>query len=146
MRRFHLLAVAYECTQVHGYKPGEYQSQSTLAHRAFPIQTKTACQLKWTWSTVFLTTGTTASCHRTNHHEFDKEVFDFHNTPEKIGTISVDPAYGLQDFHVRLLSKILKFKGDLAKQFASIIKAIYKAFQVPVRVPSSEKLYQSWLV
>ena len=76
--------IKYECTQVHGYKPGEYQSQSTLAHRAFPIQTKTACQLKWTWSTVFLTTGTTASCHRTDHHEFDKGVFDFHNTPEKI--------------------------------------------------------------
>jgi succinyl-CoA synthetase beta subunit len=51
-----------------------------------------------------------------------------HNTPEKIGTVSVDPAYGLQDFHIRLLSKILKFKGDLAKQFASLIKAIYKAF------------------
>jgi succinyl-CoA synthetase beta subunit len=51
-----------------------------------------------------------------------------HNTPEKIGTVSVDPAYGLQDFHIRLLSKILKFKGDLAKQFASLVKAIYKAF------------------
>jgi hypothetical protein len=73
-----------ECSEIHGYQPGEYQSQSTLAHRSFPIQTQTACQLKWTWSTVFLTTGTTASCHRTNHHEFDKGVFDFHNTPEKI--------------------------------------------------------------
>ena len=51
-----------------------------------------------------------------------------HNTPEKIGAVSVDPAYGLQDFHIRLLSKILKFKGDLAKQFSSLIKAIYKAF------------------
>lgn len=35
-----------------------------------------------------------------------------HRNPEKIGTISIDPAYGLQDFHVRLLAKILKFKGD----------------------------------
>ena len=73
-----------ECTEIHGYQPDEYRSQSTLAHRSFPIQTQTACQLKWNWSTVFLTTATTASCHRTNAHGFDEEVFDFHNTPEKI--------------------------------------------------------------
>ena len=30
----------------------------------FPIKTKTACQYKWTWSTVFLSTGTSSSCHR----------------------------------------------------------------------------------
>ena len=58
--------------------------QSTLAQRVFPIKTQTACQLKWTWSTVYLTTGKTASCHRTNHHRFDTENFNFHNTPEKI--------------------------------------------------------------
>ena len=76
--------IKHECMVVHGYQPGQYQSQSTLAHRAFPIQTKTSCQLKWTWSTVFLTTATTGSCHRTNHHKFNTTVFDFHNTPEKI--------------------------------------------------------------
>lgn len=52
--------------------------------RVFPIKTQTACQLKWTWSTVYLTMETTASCHRTNHHKFDSEIFDFHNTPEKL--------------------------------------------------------------
>jgi hypothetical protein len=73
-----------ECQELHGYVPNEYQSQSPLQQKRFPIYTETACQLKWTWSTVFLTTGTTASCHRTNQHRFDTEVFDFHNTPEKI--------------------------------------------------------------
>jgi len=52
--------------------------------KVFPIQTETSCQLKWTWSTVYLTEGTTASCHRTTHHKFDYDIFDFHNTPEKI--------------------------------------------------------------
>jgi sulfatase maturation enzyme AslB (radical SAM superfamily) len=44
----------------------------------------TACQLKWTWSTIFLTTETTASCHRTNHHKFDTDTFNFHNTDKKL--------------------------------------------------------------
>lgn len=73
-----------ECQDVHGYVPGEYRRQPRLPHRRFPIITDTACQLKWTWSTIFLTTGHTASCHRTNHHRFDIKTFDFHNTPQKI--------------------------------------------------------------
>lgn len=73
-----------EIMEVHGYQPGQYRQQSRLSNRRFPIQTSTACQLKWTWSTIFLTTGETASCHRTNHHGFDTKQFDFHNTPEKI--------------------------------------------------------------
>ncbi len=73
-----------ECIEVFGYQPGSFQRKSKLIHKVFPIQTKTACQLKWTWSTIFLTDGTTASCHRTNHHEFDTENFNFHNTPEKL--------------------------------------------------------------
>ncbi len=52
--------------------------------KVFPIQTATACQLKWTWSTIFLTTGKTASCHRTNNHHFDYDTFNFHNTDQKI--------------------------------------------------------------
>jgi hypothetical protein len=56
----------------------------TTQHRVFPIKTDTACQLKWNWSTIFLTTEKTASCHRTDQHKFDTEVFDFHNTPEKL--------------------------------------------------------------
>ena len=51
----------------------------------FPIKTKPACQLKWTWSTLWLTTGTTNSCHRCLHVPLDLENFDsFHNHPHKI--------------------------------------------------------------
>lgn len=55
-----------------------------MLKKVFPIKTTTACQLKWVWSTIYLTTGKTASCHRTTHHKFDYDIFDFHNTPEKI--------------------------------------------------------------
>ena len=51
--------------------------------KVFPIKTATACQLKWSWSTIYLTTGQTASCHRVNWDPIP-ENFDFHNTPEKI--------------------------------------------------------------
>lgn len=76
--------IKIECEQVHGYVPGSFSSKSKLVNKRFPIETATACQLKWTWSTVYLTTGMTASCHRTDHHRFDITKFDFHNTPEKI--------------------------------------------------------------
>jgi organic radical activating enzyme len=55
-----------------------------VSKKVFPIKTATACQLKWIWSTVYLTEGRTASCHRTNHHSFDFESFNFHNTDQKI--------------------------------------------------------------
>lgn len=76
--------IQQECRDVFGYVPGSFQKQSKLKNRRFPIVSDTACQLKWTWSTIYLTTGRTASCHRTNHHPFDPEQFDFHNTPQKI--------------------------------------------------------------
>jgi len=51
----------------------------------FPIKTKTACQLKWNWSTIILTEGTTSSCHRCLKLPLDKDNFDnFHNLPHKI--------------------------------------------------------------
>jgi hypothetical protein len=51
----------------------------------FPINTKTACQLKWAWSTLYLNTGVTRSCHRTGESTLDeKNFFEFHNTPKKI--------------------------------------------------------------
>jgi organic radical activating enzyme len=53
--------------------------------RYFPIKTQTACQLKWTWSTLFLYDGTTNSCHRCKSSQLDTDNFDsFHNTPRKI--------------------------------------------------------------
>ena len=73
-----------ECIDVFGYIPGAFNKTSKLKNKIFPIQSKTACQLKWNWSTIFLTTEQTASCHRTNHHKFDTDTFDFHNTPSKL--------------------------------------------------------------
>lgn len=69
---------------VFGYKPGQFRKSSSLINKQFPIHTATACQLKWNWSTIFLTTETTASCHRTDAHKFDLQQFDFHNTPSKL--------------------------------------------------------------
>lgn len=73
-----------EIVEVFGYEPGQFLNKSKLINRAFPIKTATACQLKWNWSTLFLSTGKTASCHRTNQHKFNTDIFDFHNTPSKI--------------------------------------------------------------
>ena len=50
----------------------------------FPIKKGIPCQLKWNHSTVYLTMGTTASCHRVEHDPISMEKFDFHNIPEKI--------------------------------------------------------------
>jgi MoaA/NifB/PqqE/SkfB family radical SAM enzyme len=76
--------VQTECQERFGYVPGSFRNKSKRTNRRFPITSATACQLKWTWSTIYLTTEKTASCHRTNHHKFDTEQFDFHNTPSKL--------------------------------------------------------------
>jgi organic radical activating enzyme len=76
--------IQQECIEVFGYTPGQFKKTSKLVNQVFPIKTATACQLKWNWSTIFLTTEETASCHRTNHHKFDTVKFDFHNTPSKL--------------------------------------------------------------
>lgn len=53
--------------------------------KVFPIKSATACLLKWTWSTVFIHTQTTSSCHRVDQDDITLENFDsFHNTPRKI--------------------------------------------------------------
>jgi organic radical activating enzyme len=57
---------------------------SVKGKKYFPINTTTACQLKWAWSTVHLHLGTTASCHRITLHKFDIDSFNFHNTHQKI--------------------------------------------------------------
>lgn len=51
----------------------------------FPLRTRTACQSKWTWSTIYLNQLSTASCHRVNPEPFALEDFDnFHNIPKKL--------------------------------------------------------------
>lgn len=51
-----------------------------------------------------------------------------HNTPEKIITMTVDPASGISGFHARKLGFALGFDGDLLKQFTKIVFALYQAF------------------
>jgi hypothetical protein len=54
--------------------------------KTFPIVNDAACLYKWSWSTLFLNRGTTASCHRGHHWKLDKTTLkDFHNHPGKIG-------------------------------------------------------------
>jgi succinyl-CoA synthetase beta subunit len=51
-----------------------------------------------------------------------------HKTPEKIITISVDPACGIQPFHVRVLNKGLNIPKELAKDFQKFVFGLYEAF------------------
>lgn len=56
-----------------------------MTKKYFPIKTGTACQLKWAWSTIYLNSGITRSCHRTAESVLTPENFDtFHNTEIKI--------------------------------------------------------------
>ncbi len=51
-----------------------------------------------------------------------------HSTPEKITTITVDPATGIQPHHGRRVAAALGLSGDLAKQAAKVTGALYAAF------------------
>ncbi len=49
-----------------------------------------------------------------------------HDTPEKIFTMTVDPASGLQPFHSRKIAFALGLKGDAVKECAKVISGLYK--------------------
>jgi len=51
-----------------------------------------------------------------------------HDTPEKILTITVDPATGIMPHHARRVAKALNLSGDLQKQVASLLNQLYRAF------------------
>ncbi len=51
-----------------------------------------------------------------------------HDTPEKIETITVDPATGIMPHHGRAMARILDLSGDLAKQAGTVLGQIYTAF------------------
>jgi succinyl-CoA synthetase beta subunit len=51
-----------------------------------------------------------------------------HDTPEKIETITIDPATGLMPHHGRLVSAALGLTGDLAKQAQNVLARLYDAF------------------
>jgi len=51
-----------------------------------------------------------------------------HETPEKITTITIDPAQGFMPHHARALAFGLKLEGDLNKQAQKLAKQLYEAF------------------
>ncbi len=51
-----------------------------------------------------------------------------HSTPEKITTVTIDPAEGFQPHHGRAIAFALKLTGDLNKQAQKLAKQVYEAF------------------
>jgi succinyl-CoA synthetase beta subunit len=51
-----------------------------------------------------------------------------HSHPEKIVTLTVDPATGVMPHHGRQVAKTLGLTGDLAKQAESLVSKLYAAF------------------
>ena len=51
-----------------------------------------------------------------------------HDSPEKIATITVDPATGFMPHHGRAVAFSLKLSGDLAKAAQKLAKQLYEAF------------------
>ncbi len=51
-----------------------------------------------------------------------------HSTPEKITTITIDPATGFMPHHGRAVAFALKLSGDLAKAAQKLSKKLYEAF------------------
>jgi len=51
-----------------------------------------------------------------------------HDTPEKIRTITIDPAEGFQPHHGRAVAFALKLTGDLNKQAVKLAEQLYAAF------------------
>jgi len=51
-----------------------------------------------------------------------------HDTPEKIATITIDPATGLMPHHGRAVAGALGLTGDLAKQAGKVLGSLYQAF------------------
>lgn len=54
-----------------------------MSEKYFPIKTKTACALKWSWTTLYLNSGFSRTCHRTTEVKLTPENFNnFHNNTE----------------------------------------------------------------
>jgi succinyl-CoA synthetase beta subunit len=51
-----------------------------------------------------------------------------HDTPEKIVTLSIDPASGYSPFHGRKIAAALKLEGDRIDQCVKLVDALYRAF------------------
>lgn len=65
---------------------GQFVKKFAGQGKYFPIKTETACQSKWTWSTIWLNQAKTSSCHRVNLWPLPpvENFGNFHNVPEKL--------------------------------------------------------------
>src|SRR5688572_14239451 len=65
-----------------------------------------------------------------------------HDTPEKIDTITIDPATGLMPHHGRAVAAALGLSGDLAKQAQNVLSKLSDAFlgtdasQIEIKPPA----------
>ena len=50
------------------------------------------------------------------------------NNPEKIFTLTVDPASGISEFHARIIASALNLEGPLAKECTALVKSLYRLF------------------
>ena len=50
------------------------------------------------------------------------------HSPEKIISVKIDPATGIQSCHARKLGFALGFKGETLKKFSNLVSCLYKAF------------------
>ncbi len=48
--------------------------------------------------------------------------------PEKIVALDVDPATGVAPFHARIINRVFGLEGDLTKQCAKLLSALYRVF------------------
>lgn len=60
-----------------------------MLNKFFPITTATSCRSKWSWSSLYLNQGTTASCHRSSVSDIPDNFDNFHNTSIKIQDRSI---------------------------------------------------------
>jgi succinyl-CoA synthetase beta subunit len=51
-----------------------------------------------------------------------------HDTPERIFTLSIDPASGYSPFHGRKIAAALKLEGNQINQCVKLVSALYQAF------------------
>jgi succinyl-CoA synthetase beta subunit len=51
-----------------------------------------------------------------------------HDTPDKIVTLSIDPATGVMPYHGRLVARALGLTGELARQADALVTKLYAAF------------------
>jgi organic radical activating enzyme len=97
-----------------------------MTKKFFPINTATACQNKWTWSTITLHTAVTNSCHRVQPSELTEDNFNqFHNTEKKLSDRKLMLAGEWPKGGCEYCADIERAGGKSDRQFHSSIPNLY---------------------